>query len=180
VVGKCALAVVLCAAAGVHAGVAEQAPMPVEVEPKPALLVAAGLGTGVADNLGVMPGARAELRLPVGFAFAIVGESRTHTNYRESSTALLAGYRRGVARGWFDAWAGLELGAGVIGQTAALMPGAYSGEAMAAPCVGLDVRVGVRTAIGLEATVPVTVLRRDGATTALALPAVWLGAVMDL
>jgi hypothetical protein len=142
--------------------------------------VAAGVSEGVAQDLGVVPGARAELRLPQGWSVAIVGDSRTHINYRESSTALLAGYHLGFASGPFTAWAGLELGAGVVAQTSTVLPDAYSAEGIAAPCGGLGLRVADHAAIGLEASLPLVVLRRDGATAGLALPAAWLGAVVDL
>ncbi len=171
----------LCSSAAARAGVAEQATLPAPPpEPGPTLFVAAGLTEGVAQGLGVVPTARAELRLPQGLSVAIEGGSRTHTTYRESATALLAGYHLGIVRDWFSAWAGIELGAGIVAQTSTILPDAYSGEGIAAPFGGVGVRVAQHTAIALEASLPLVLVRRDGAAAALALPAAWLGAVVDL
>ncbi|HEX7699080.1 MAG TPA: caspase family protein, partial [Kofleriaceae bacterium] len=81
------------------------------------LFVAAGGARGVANDVGLVLGLRIELRVPSGVSLALTAGSRYHAGYRESSSLLLAGYRRGIERDGYSAWAGAEAGAGVVVQS---------------------------------------------------------------
>ena len=170
-------AVVLVALCGVAraGGPAQQAYLPEEEPVAGWIFAGAGLGGGVANGIGVVPSARIEAVLPAGWAFGVIGSSKSHDNVRETSSTLVAGYRFIARRGPFIAWGGLELGGGVVAQTPMLGPGVYSGEAIAAPIAGASLRLTHEIAIGLEGTFAIAVLERDGALTAITLPAAWLG-----
>ena len=163
---------------GHHKGVAVAAPA--EAPDNGTLLVAGGAGRGVTDSIGVMPVARGELRLPSGLTVAITGGSKHPAGYRESSTALLVGYRRGVARGVVAAWLGGEAGAGLVMQVPDLGVAAYSGAAILAPFAGASLRVAPQIAVALEGAVPASALQRDGKTSLVLLPAAWVGLAFDL
>lgn len=168
-------AVVLVAGVAHAGGPAQQAQLP-EEEPTPGwIFAAAGIGGGVANGLGVVPSARIDAVLPAGWSFGVVGSSKSHDNVRETSSTLVAGYRLVVRRGPLVAWGGLEVGGGVVAQTPMLGPGVYSGEGLAGPIAGASLRITHEVAIGLEGTVALALLERDGELTTVALPAAWLG-----
>lgn len=164
--------------------VAEAAPTqkkgPDLVARAPQLVVAGGVTTGVADGLGPVPAMRAELWLPSHLTIAITGDTRQASSFRESSTALAVGYRASLERGPFEAWAGGEAGGGLVVQTRTMRSAAYSGALIVAPALGASISVSATTAIATEVTVPVALLRRDGATTSVFLPAAWLGLRVEL
>lgn len=170
-------AVVLVALCGLAraGGPAQQAQLP-EEEPVPGwVFAAAGIGGGVANGLGVVPSARIEAVLPAGWAFGVVGSSKSHDNVRETSSTLVAGYRLVLRRGPLVAWGGLEVGAGVVAQTPMLGSGVYSGEGLAAPIAGASLRLTHEVALGLEGTFAIALVRRDGQLALVELPAAWLG-----
>lgn len=152
----------------------------VAVAPAPRLVIAGGVGAGVADGLGVMPSLRAEVWLPARVTVAITADTRDSGSFRESATALLVGYRSGLERGPLSAWAGLEAGVGLFVQTPMSRSAATSGALVGAPALGASISLDSRFAIAIEAALPVALLRRDGTTAAVPLPAAWLGLRMEL
>jgi hypothetical protein len=171
------LAILLCGAYA-HAGPVEQG---VIEPPTPArVYLAGGLTSGIADGLGVVPTARAELRLPYGLEAAVLGGSRAGMDFRETSTAVAAGYRFGLVRGRLTLAGGLELGAGLVAQTPMLGSALYSGTGFAAPTAAVSLRISADLAIGLETSVAAEIVKRDRALTVVMLPAAWLGLVVDL
>jgi len=146
---------------------------------RPSLFVAGGGERGVANDLGVMPGLRIEVTAPSKLSLALTTGSRYHAGFRETSSLLLVGYRRGVERGGYAAWAGVEAGGGLIIQSE-LHPNAYSGALEVGALVGGALRVARRASFAVEAALPAALIQRDGNAAITALPAVWLGLVVRL
>jgi Caspase domain len=147
--------------------------------PAGSLLIAAGGGAGVADDLGLVPGMRLELVTPAGLSFALDAGSRAGRGFRETSLQLAAGYRRGIAHGGWAAWIGLEAGGGVVVQSRTKASG-YSSVVTAGGFTGASLELARNMAVAAEATVPVEWLKRDGKPALVALPAAWLGLVIRL
>ena len=82
--------------------------------------------------------------------------------------------RRGVERDDYAAWAGLEAGGGAVIQSQSQAT-AYSGALALGAFAGLSVHLSRRVALGLEATLPAVLLRRDSRAAIVALPAGWFG-----
>jgi hypothetical protein len=143
------------------------------------LFVAAGGERGVANDVGLVPGLRVELNVPSGVSLALTAGSRFHAGYRESSSLFLAGYRRGIERDRYAAWAGAEAGAGVVVQSS-LRPDAYSGELAIGAFAGGALRLARRWSFAVEATLPAAAIRRDGKMAIVTLPAAWFGVVVSL
>jgi hypothetical protein len=141
-----------------------------------ALVVSGGVTSGVADRLGAVPSARVELRL-AGFDIALTTGTRRSGDFRESSAVLALGYRRGLVRGPWSAWAGIELGGGAVMQTPYDLA---TGEGVALGRIGAAHRIGDHLSIALDAALGTAIVRRDGRTAAIALPAAWLGFVVPL
>ena len=158
--------------------VAEEAP--VTPPPTGAVLVAAGASAGVDHALGVLPGARVSFYLPSGLTLSATAAAKQLGDTRESSTALLIGYRRAITRGRLSAWAGIEGGGGLAMDGPLTGTMASSPLALVTPHVGASVHAGRTVALGLELSMSGVLVRRDGAFTTLALPAAWLGAMFDL
>ena len=142
------------------------------------LFVAAGGERGVANDLGLVPGLRIELRVPSGFSLALTAGSR-YAGYRETSSLLLAGYRRGIERDGYEAWVGAEAGAGVVVQSN-LHPDVYSGALALGAFAGAALRLARHWSFAVEATLPAAVIRRDGKAAIVTLPAAWFGIVVSL
>lgn len=142
------------------------------------LLVAAGGEAGVANGLGVVPALRLEL-LRGGLSLAVSGGTTSHSGYRETMALLLVGYRIGVASGPLSAWVGAEVGGGLVAQSG-LNPDAYSGAVAAGALAGAALELSAAVSIALEGTLPAALIRRDGESTVVTLPAVWLGVAMRL
>ena len=147
--------------------------------PPPSLFVAAGMESGITDGLGVVPGMRAELVLSSGLSFAAVAGSRYGVGVRETSTLLLAGYRRTITRGDVSAWAGVEAGAGAVIQSD-VHPSAFSATIAIGAIAGASVALSPRVSAEVEGSLPAALMRRDGNATILALPALWLGIAVKL
>lgn len=148
-------------------------------EPSDQLLVAAGGGTGVARGLGIVPGMRVELVWPSGLSLALDAGTRAGMKFRETSIGAFAGVRRGVSRGAWSAWGGLELGGGAVWQSE-LHPAAYSGVATAAGLAEIAYDLAPRASVAAEATVPAELIKRDGHAALLVVPAAWLGVLVRL
>ncbi|HET7499410.1 MAG TPA: caspase family protein, partial [Kofleriaceae bacterium] len=148
-------------------------------DPTSELIVAGGVGTGVASQLGAVPSLRFALVMPTGLSLALDAGSRAGTGFRETGATVLAGCRYEVSRGPWSTWIGLEAGGGAIWQ---LRPAgmAWSGVLSTAGMAGASLDVTPRWAISLEATLPFDVLRRDGQATVLFRPAGWLGIAVRL
>lgn len=142
-----------------------------------ALVVSGGMTSGVADRLGAMPAARVELRLASGLGIALVTSTKRSGDFRESSATLALGYRRGLARGPWSAWGGIELGGGAVLQTPY---DTATGEAVALGRIGAARRVSDHFSIAIEVAVGTAILRRDGQTSVIALPAGWFGLLFPL
>jgi len=143
-----------------------------------ALLVAGGGEAGIADGLGIVPATRIEL-VHRGLSFAVTAGSRAHAGFRETTSLALVGGRLGIERGSLRGWAGVELGGGIVVQSE-LHPEAYSGAFVAGAVVGGALRIGARTSIAIEGTLPAALLERDGKAAVVALPAAWLGVAVRL
>jgi len=143
------------------------------------LMIAGGASAGVARSLGEVVGARVELVAPAGWALSLDAGSRTGTGFRETSARVMAGYRIGLADGAWSAWAGLEIGGGVVVQSR-VDPIAYSGVLATGGIAGGAVRLTSRLSAVIEAALSAEVLKRDGATVAIAVPAGWLGILVRL
>jgi hypothetical protein len=158
---------------------AKGGPSVVDEGDRRSLFVAAGGERGVANDVGLVPGLRIELRVPSGVSLALTAGSRYHAGYRETSSLLFAGYRRGIERDGYAAWAGAEAGAGVVVQSS-LRPDAFSGALAIGAFAGGAVRLARRWSFAVEATLPATAIRRDGKAAIVALPAAWFGMVVSL
>ena len=143
------------------------------------LLVATGAGTGVARHLGAVPGVRFELVLPSGLSFALDARSDSGPGFRETSIGAFTGLRGVRSRGAWSAWAGAEVGGGVVLQSK-LHPMAYSNMVGAAGVAGLSFRVTRTIAVAVETTLPVEWMKRDGEIELVIAPAGWLGLSMRL
>ncbi|XXF76176.1 caspase family protein [Myxococcaceae bacterium GXIMD 01537] len=135
-----------------------------------------GAQAGATSDADVLPGARVALRSagPNGLTGAMdfaTGGSTT----RVTSALAWVGWHWGRPLGSIYARAGLEVGAGAIIQRAADGAGGWSGTGGGAVWAGLEVPLEGSLALGLEAQLPLLLLRREGATTASALPGAWLG-----
>jgi hypothetical protein len=149
--------------------------------PASSVLVAGGATTGIAARIGVVPTVRGELRLANDLVVSVhAGSATLDMGVRETASSARIGYRRGVARGSIRAWAGLDVGFGVVVQTLPGLPTAYSGTAIASPAIGVDMRVSPRLSLGALGALDVTVLRRDNVTAVVPLPAVWAGVIVGL
>jgi len=144
----------------------------------PLIAVAVGAGGGVAGHLGVVPRFRVALVWPAGLSLALHAYARTVAGVHESSASVLAGHRRSLARGGWSAWAGVEIGGGAVMQSGRYE--GYSGLITAGGVLGVSLRVAPRVSVAVEATLPVELMRRDGATALLAAPAGWLGIHVQL
>jgi hypothetical protein len=138
------------------------------------LLVATGAGAGVARHLGAVPGVRFDLVLRSGLSFALDARSDTGPGFRETSIAAFAGLRGVRSRGAWSAWAGAEVGGGVVLQSK-LHPMAYSNMAGAAGVAGLSFSVTRTIAVAVQAALPVELLKRDREVAIVIAPAGWLG-----
>jgi hypothetical protein len=143
------------------------------------LVVASGGGTGVARHLGVVPGVRAVVITPSGLSLAVDATSGSGTGFRETSLGVFAGVRSVRSRGPWSAWAGVDVGGGVVMQTQ-LQPDAYSGMFVAAGILGTSFALTRRTSIELETTLPLELMKRDGQAALVFAPAGWLGVGVKL
>ena len=133
------------------------------------------------DSIGPEPSARIELRSTSGLTFsAVIGSSDTQDGfYRATQTSLLVGYRRGLRRGAFSAWVGLDLG-GVLEIRTAHGPDSmnekpqYTPGEVIAPTAGLSLRLDGRASLGLVGTVA-TMVTNTSNVGAVVAPAAWLG-----
>ena len=147
---------------------------------RPALGVAVGVSGGVATGVGAVPSLVVDGRLASGWSLSLAAGSRSVSGFRETSIALLAGYRVTTAPRAVRAWAGVEGGPGFVTQSPAMGSLAYTAAAMARPAVGAFAHVTHDVAVELSGRVPVAVLERDGKLAAVPLPALWLGILVNL
>jgi hypothetical protein len=145
--------------------------------PAGSLAVALGGRSGIADHLGVVPAVRAELATQAGPSLTLDVASRAGTSFRETSILLLAGYRRGIVRGAWSAWLGLEIGGGAVMQSE-IHPFAYSGILATGGVAGLTLDVARHVSLGVETTLPVELIKRDGKEALVVLPGAWFAIAM--
>lgn len=126
-----------------------------------------------------MPGARIELVTGRGLSLALAAGSRAGSGFRETSLRGAIGYRLGLTRGAWSAWAGLEAGGGAVIQSRQ-HPTAYSGVLSAGGLAGIALEATRRIAVAAEATLPGEWLKRDGKATLILVPAGWLGVAVRL
>jgi len=158
-----------------------QAELAIQREP-PALVISAGLEKGITQPMGMVPSTRVELRMRSGLSVAVMAGTAFHGNtadsHRETPTFLVAGYHVGLQRGALGMWAGIEAGGGLVITT-------YSGTSMTdytpaellAPTAGASYRLTANIALAIEGAVS-TVFQNSSTTTLV--PALWLGAQLDL
>jgi hypothetical protein len=149
--------------------------------PGATVTIAAGGMGGIADGIGVVPALRGELVLPSGLSAAIVVGSRelSGADVRETQLFALVGYRVGIHRDHWHAWAGVETGVGIVAQTA-VMPDAYSAAFELGVLAGTSYDVTSDVKLVLEPTLEAQVLRRDDQAALIAIPGVWLGLAFGL
>lgn len=143
------------------------------------LLVATGGGAGVAHGLGIVPEMRVEFVLPSGLSLAVDAGTRAGKGFRETSMGVFAGLRREVGHGAWSAWGGLELGGGAVWQSEA-HPFAYSAVLAAAGIAGAAYDLAPRISVAGEVTIPAELMKRDGHTALLVVPAAWFGLIVRL
>lgn len=149
---------------------------------RPILQLAAGGQRGVADALGLATSVRVGVRSAssTGLSFAANVSTGTGDRFRETSALLFGGYRFGLDREAFQAWAGLELGGGAIVQSLTAGSSSATPALALAPMAGLSLRVAGPVAVTLEGHLPATLLTRDGGPAMILLPAAWLGLLVSL
>lgn len=144
-----------------------------------ALSFALGGRAGIAEQLDALGGMRIGVRSPGkrGPSLALDINTRTSGALRESSAFVFGGYRFGIGSGRLRASLGLELGGGTVFQS---IGGTNATGAVAlAPIGELSLGLTSKVALSLEAQVPATVLKQNGETTVVTLPAVWLGVIVS-
>lgn len=145
-----------------------------------AVEIAVGGSGGIAESVGLVPSLRIGLVMPSGLSIVMTGASRDQGSFRETATYAFVGYRRGLRIGPVRGWLGLEGGGGAVVQSVTHGASAYTGAIAVAPTVGGAVRVSRGVALSLEAALTTALIRRDGTPTIVALPASWLGLLIDL
>lgn len=140
----------------------------------PRVFATTGGGLGVGKDVGVAPGLRVEAVSRDGWTLAVQAFSSHPSGYRESEALALAGYRRGWRYGRWLLWTGVDVGGGMIIQSALSAIG-FSGVLAGELATGAEYHLTSRIAYELALTAPLEVLDRDGHYTALLLPAGWLG-----
>ncbi|MDQ3339092.1 MAG: caspase family protein [Myxococcota bacterium] len=141
--------------------------------------VAGGISRGTANELGAIPSLRTELRSSRWFAGATVSSGRGEM-FRETSAIAFGGYRLGIQRGAFEAWAGLELGGGGIWQTIEGRASNASAAGYIGPTGGALWRIGDRYSLALTSQLQASVMKRDGELALQPGWATWFGVVIDL
>jgi hypothetical protein len=144
--------------------------------PRWSFALAAGGEASFTDNLGLIPGVRAELSNGPWTASLTAG-TRESDGLRETSSFLLAGYRVRVVRDRLTGWLGIDAGPGLIVQSV-VHPLGYSAALETSAVAGASLRVTGRTSVMIEATLPAAMLQRDGALAVEVVPAAWLGVVI--
>lgn len=147
--------------------------------PSGQLVVASGVGTGVAEHLGVVPGLRVEFVTPAGLSLAFDAGTRAGAGFRETSVRGFAGCRRGFARSAWSAWAGFEVGGGAVLQSE-VDSFAYSTVFAVGSIAGMSLRLSARLSVAAEADLTLELVKQDGKIGLLAVPAAWLGLVVRL
>jgi hypothetical protein len=146
----------------------------------PSLPIALGVAAVARDGiaLGALGGLRVGVRSPAlrGPTLAFDVATRRAGELRETTTFVFGGYRLGREAGRLRAWAGLELGGGVVLQSVGATTS--TGAVAIAPLAGLSLALTSRAALVFEAHVPAALLKQDGEITVVALPAAWLGVVV--
>ena len=149
----------------------------------PGIFAAAGMTTGVAENLGPMTAMRLGMRsaIPSGVALNLEGawgQSKTFDEWRALATV---GYRWGLDSDQLKtfAYAGAQLGGGVVGQAADDQGTSWTGAGALVPTLGTGYRLGARSALNLELDVTALLYRRDGEYALSLLPAAFLGFVVE-
>jgi hypothetical protein len=147
------------------------------------ILASAGATRGVAEELGPMMAMQFGMRsaIPTGFAVNLEGawgQAKTFDEWRALATA---GYRWGLDSYQFRAfaYAGADLGGGVIGQAVDGKSNAWTGAGALVPTIGTGYRLGAHSALNLELDVTALLYRRDGEFAVSALPAAFLGFVVE-
>lgn len=150
--------------------------------PGPIATFAFGGQRGVAGDVDIGASARLGLRArgAHGPALGLVGASGRGDGFREMSAFVFGGYRLGVDRARLRAWVGLDLGLGVVTQDLDAGMSSSSGAAALAPSLGASLRISGPLSLSVEGAVPAALLRKDGELSVVALPAAWLGVVVDL
>ena len=147
---------------------------------RPEVGVAAGVSGGVATGVGAVPSLVIDARLASGWSLSFAAGSRSVAGFRETSTSLLAGYRRATRPRAVRAWIGGEAGPGFVAQSPAIGSLAYTAAAMAGPAAGASARITNVVSIEVSARLPLAALERDGKLALVAMPSAWLGVLMNL
>jgi Caspase domain len=147
---------------------------------RPQLLVAGGAERGIASQLGALGSLRVSLRTARGPRAALELATGRGPDFRETHADLLAGLGLTRGRGRLRASAGLEVGGGLMMQAPDGRASRWSGAGVAAVVGGGALRLDGRLWLALEGWAPLVLVRRDDRTTAVFLPAAWLGVIVDL
>lgn len=136
------------------------------------IAVGGGPTVGVAESLGLMGSARLEASLHPfrGPYLALSMQTGATSAFRESAGLLLVGYRFGLQLHRFELFAAPAIGGGGIVQA----PGGSTALGALAAEVGAAYDFDGRYAIQVEGQLPADLLREDGKTKVVVLPAAWL------
>ena len=126
----------------------------------------------VAESLGLMGSARLEASLHPfrGPYLALSMQTGATSAFRESAGLLLVGYRFGLQLHRLELFAAPAIGGGGIVQA----PGGSTALGALAAEVGAAYDFDGRYAIQVEGQLPADLLREDGKTKVVVLPAAWL------
>lgn len=162
--------------------------VPARDRARPLLSLAGGLGQGVAEGGGPLATLSVGLSRQPAAGWQLHGTfgRGTAAGFNESAAFLLGGWGKGVGAGRWFAGAGLELGAGVLWQRLERQDAAHEAKSAWSPAAALAARAraGVfltdTLALTVEAWLPAVLLRREGATRAVPMPAAALGLAFAL
>lgn len=144
------------------------------------------LGGGVTESIGRGLGAMGAVRLgwrpqdASGFTVSLDGAWGKGV-FSEWRAVVSAGYRVGLRVQRVNLFGGIEVGGGVVSQTATADASGLSGTLLAAPMVGATYQLADRFALGFEGALNAVACRSEtGSTIAVFLPSALLGVAMDL
>jgi hypothetical protein len=135
---------------------------------------AAGVETSLSEGSTALPGVRAEIVSPRGISIATVAGSQALPLVRETSTFLMFGGRGTIVHGDWSAFAGGELGGGLVVQTGRA-PMRSTGAFAAGAVVGGRLALSPQLSVELEVSLLAAELRRDDAFASVQQLSSWLG-----